>query len=222
MKADGGFAELMRNHPEFVSSLSCIVFDEAHCIIQWGRFREEYSELAQLRYQLPRIKFVFASATFAPLVLQQIKTSFGLVSGTYEHIRRSNNRPNIHLHVQKIMHPVSSLLDLGFLIPENWKEGDAPSPKFLILFNSIAEAVDAAKFLRRRLPPEVRDYISWFHSDMSSTFKEDEVEWLRKGEIWGLCTTDAFGLVSRTSHNWNHGSQHLYFSTRASTFQIFV
>ena len=46
MKADGGFSGLMRDHPEFVSLLSCIVFDEAHCIIQWGGFREQYSELA--------------------------------------------------------------------------------------------------------------------------------------------------------------------------------
>ncbi|KAJ7161557.1 hypothetical protein C8R46DRAFT_1037757 [Mycena filopes] len=30
--------------------------------------------------------------------------------------------------------------DLAFLIPENWKPGDPPPPKFLIFFDSIADS----------------------------------------------------------------------------------
>lgn len=166
MKAGGGFDGLL-SKPSFKNSLSCLIFDEAHCISQWGSFRPAYKEVSRLYLQLPDARFVFASATFSPPILDDIKSTFGLVPGSYEHIWRSNDRPNLHLSVRKIVHPITSYIDLAFLIPDGWKDGDPPPPKFLIFFNSIAEATDAGQFLRRRLPPTCRDKIGWFHSEMS-------------------------------------------------------
>lgn len=49
--------------------------------------------------------------------------------------------------------------------------------------------------LRKRLPSTIRYKISWFHSEMTEEYREQELEKLRKGEIWGICATDSFGMV---------------------------
>lgn len=190
MKPGGGFEKLFSS-PEFRTHLTCVIFDEAHCISQWGSFRAEYTEISRLRHQLPHTPMVFASATFSPLILSDIQMQFNLTAENTVHIRCPNDRPNVHITIRTIEHAIASYTDLAFLIPE----GQNVPQKFLIFFDSIGECVAAGSNLRSRLPPELRDKISWFHSEMSDKHKEAELERLRKGEIWGLCATDSFGLV---------------------------
>ena len=194
MKWGGGFEALFRD-VAFQARIMSVVFDEGHCITQWGSFRPEYSEISRLRYLLPETHFIFASATFSPLILNEIKSSFGLSHGNFIHIRRPNDRPNVHIGVRKIEHALSSYRDLAFLVPDGWREGNDAPHKFVAFFDSITETVEAGKFLRDRLPPEHRDKIVWFHSDMTEEHKAEALEKLRTGEIWGLCTTDSFGMV---------------------------
>ena len=186
------------NKDKFLERLKAVVFDEAHAIVQWGTFRPEYQELARLRYRLTEVPFIFASATLSISTLQDLKSLFGLTRDNLVEVHRSNYRPNIRVGVRKIEHPLDSYKDLSFFVPNGWKEGDPPPPKFVIFFDSIADAVHAGKYLRNRLPPEYRHKIKWFHADMSTPFKEAQLERLKNGEIWGLCATDSFGMV-RTS-----------------------
>ncbi|EKM49478.1 uncharacterized protein PHACADRAFT_106910, partial [Phanerochaete carnosa HHB-10118-sp] len=72
-----GFERLFKDL-SFHARILCVVFDEGHCISQWGAFGPEYSEISRLRYLLPESKFIFASATFSPLILDDIKKLFGL------------------------------------------------------------------------------------------------------------------------------------------------
>ena len=37
--------------------------------------------------------------------------------------------------------------------------------------------------------------VVWFHSGMSMQYKEETMEKLQKGEIWGIVCTDAAGMV---------------------------
>ncbi|KAI6000633.1 hypothetical protein EDD15DRAFT_2144358, partial [Pisolithus albus] len=62
--------------------------------------------------------------------------------------------------------------------------------------DNIPDSISAACALRRRLPRELTDKIKWFNSEMSTSFKEAELEKLTSGETWGLCTTTSFGMVS--------------------------
>ncbi|EKM49479.1 uncharacterized protein PHACADRAFT_106922, partial [Phanerochaete carnosa HHB-10118-sp] len=110
------------------------------------------------------------------------------------HVRQPNNWLNIHIGVQKIEHAVGSYLDLAFLVPSGWKEGDDSPCKFVAFFDSINEAMAAGEFLQRRLPLEHCEKILWFHSDMSDKFKAEALEKLRTREIWDLCATDSFGM----------------------------
>ncbi|KAF8415905.1 hypothetical protein L210DRAFT_3313175, partial [Boletus edulis BED1] len=84
--------------------------------------------------------------------------------------------------------------DLAFLIPDEWKNGDPSPPKFLVFFDDIQQAIQAAKFLRSRLPSQLRDKIKWFNADMTTTYKEKELKNLRSGETWGYCTMESFGM----------------------------
>lgn len=195
MKPNGNFEKLLKN-PLFTSRIISIVIDEAHCLTQWGEFRPEYRELGRLRYILPtNIPFMLASATLTNNTLKDTLRLLHMHSDNLVIICRSSDRPNIRIGVKKIQYALSSYVDLAFLIPKGWKVGDPPPPKFLIFFDDIQDAIGTANYLRSHLPPELRDKVKWLNSDMTSTFKDEELAQLISGESWGLCTTDSFGMV---------------------------
>lgn len=195
MQQDGGFERLWKKS-DFTNRLISLVWDEGHCASTWAGFRPEYKQVSRLRYLLPRtIPFVIVSATLPPAVLSDVMNNLQVSPKKCTIICRSNDQPNIHLVVREMKYPISSFKDLAFLIRENWKPGDPPPPKFLIFFDSIADSIEAAKFLRGRLPLEYRHTIKWFNSEMSSEFKDLESDGLKAGKIWGLSCTDSFGMV---------------------------
>ncbi|KAJ7078050.1 P-loop containing nucleoside triphosphate hydrolase protein [Mycena belliarum] len=195
MQQDGGFEKLWKK-PEFTRRLISIVWDEGHCISKWAGFRPEYKEVGRLRYLIPRdIPFVIVSATLPPAVLSDVMKTLQVSDKKVDIIRRSNDPPNIHLVVREMKYSMSSFKDLAFLIPDDWKPGDPLPPKFLIFFDSIADSVEAAKYLRSRLPLEYRHKIKWFNSEMSPEFKVAESDSLKAGISWGLNCTDSFGMV---------------------------
>ena len=111
-------------------------------------------------------------------------------------IRRNTDRPNIFLVVERMKHPANSYEDLAFIIKKNLGPGDELPPKFLVFFNSRAEAQAGTEFLRARLSPELRDKVKWFHSGMTDQFREEEMHALIIGELLGEGATDAAGMVS--------------------------
>ncbi|KAG2743118.1 P-loop containing nucleoside triphosphate hydrolase protein [Suillus brevipes Sb2] len=195
MKDRGGFERLLKN-PLFVSHLMGVVIDEAHCVSSWGEFRPEYKELGRLRFILPLdIPFLVTSATLSSSMLQDVTRLLHLQSGDkLVTIRRSIDRPNINIGVKPIQGTYQSFADLAFLIPDKWKLGDPPPPKFLVFFDNINNSIEAAKFLRSRLPQECQDKVKWFNADMTTHFKQDEVKNFTEGITWGFCTTESFGM----------------------------
>ena len=111
-------------------------------------------------------------------------------------MRRNMDRPNIFLVVECMKHPANSYEDLAFLIKKNLGPGDEPPPKFLVFFNSRAEAQAGAEYLRARISPELRDKVKWFHSGMTDKFCEEEMHALIISESFGEGSTDAAGMVS--------------------------
>lgn len=116
---------------------------------------------------------------------------------------RSNDHSNVHICVREMLYPAKSYLDLAFLIPEKPPPGGWSNwlmPKFVIFFDNISDSMGAAKFLRARLPPELQHMVKWFNANMSAEFREVEGLKLKDGDIWGLCCTDSFGMVSVHIH----------------------
>lgn len=191
---DGIFDKLWKVD-EFTSRVISVIWDEGHCVSTWADFRPEYKNAGRVRHLMPKhIPFYITSATLPPLVLGDVTEQLHVRRSNLETFERSNDRPNIAICVRKMVHPAKTFLDLVFLFPEHPPPGWKP-PKFLIFFDSIAESVAAANWIRARLPPEHRDKIKWFNSQMSETFRDVEALKLKEGETFGLCCTDSFGMV---------------------------
>jgi superfamily II DNA helicase RecQ len=198
VKRNGGFERLLHKK-KFAERLISFIFDEAHCINIWASFQKDLGEMGLLCMiaLCIDVPLIAASATLPTLVLNDIIDSLQLRITNLEIIRQPSTRPNIHLAVLPICSPLKTYQDLRFVL-NGWKPGDEPPPKFLIFFDDIHDAVEACQSLWAHLPRAFRNKIKWFNSEMSNVFKVDELAALRQGDIWGLCTTDSFGMVCNT------------------------
>ncbi|KAJ3551071.1 hypothetical protein NMY22_g23 [Coprinellus aureogranulatus] len=181
----------------FTSKILNFIFDEAHCISKWGKFRNEYLKVGSLRYLIPeRIPFYVTSATLPAAVLHDVVSLLQLRRNETEYIMRSNERPEIAIMVNHLQYSVGSFQDLGFLVSEskNWKDNDPLPKKFIVFFDDIKDTEKAAEFLQRQLPDQLKGKIRYFHATMTQKYRQETLELLRKGEIWGICATDAFGM----------------------------
>ncbi|KIK13383.1 hypothetical protein PISMIDRAFT_119019, partial [Pisolithus microcarpus 441] len=102
----------------------------------------------------------------------------------------------------KIKYSLNSYADLSFLIPPSWKDGDPLPPKFLIFFDDIQDAINAAQYLCQCLPPGLQDKIKWFNANMTTTYKDLEVANFVSGEMLGFTTTESFGMVSHPENGF--------------------
>ena len=191
---------------KFRKNVDRVCIDEAHCITQWGKdFRSSYLRLSNLYHMLgDDVPFFLTSATLRHNVLVEIMKVLG-VSDSIPVKRRSNDRPNIHLCVRPMEHTLGSCFDIAFLVPldaqiDNREWIEANISPFLLYCNSHADTLKTARFLRTRLPAVARNRIVWYHSGMSEAFKEEVVDAFEAGQIWGVCCTDACGMVSVTVH----------------------
>jgi superfamily II DNA helicase RecQ len=165
-----------------------IVLDEAHVIKEWGgTFRTDYLKLGPLRYRFRRmIPYNAGSATVGNEMESELTKNLHLRKDSLAIMCRNTDRPNIFLVVERMKHPANSYEDLAFLIKKNLGPGDRPPLKFLVFFNSRAEAQAGAEW----------DKVKWFHSGMTDEFREEEMHALIISESFGEGSTDAAGIVS--------------------------
>ncbi|KAH9929411.1 P-loop containing nucleoside triphosphate hydrolase protein [Fomitopsis serialis] len=169
MKVGGGFEDLW-NDEGFTSRIMSIVFDEAHCISTWKSFRQDYKNIDRLRYLLPHVPFVLATATLPGEMQREIMKTLQIRADRCTVIRRSNNRPNVHIEVRRIKHSLSGYEDLDFLVlPRTERAAGDLIPKFLVFFDNIDDC-------------------------MSEQFREDDLAAFNASNLYGLCSTDSFGM----------------------------
>ncbi|KAJ3768391.1 P-loop containing nucleoside triphosphate hydrolase protein [Lentinula raphanica] len=179
------------------SRLLYVVFDEAHCVSQWGStFRNQYLHVGNIRYLLPSdIPFFVTSTTLPPNILADVSDILRLRSGDrFACFQDSNDRSNIHLAIRGLKYPIHSYKDLAFLIPSDFQFDKSPPPKFLIFFDNTTACEDAIHYLRSLLPQEYQDRIKYFHATMTTHYREETFEEFQKREVWGMAVTDAFGM----------------------------
>jgi len=208
MKEGGGFERLFRK-PHFASRLVAVIIDEAHCVKLWSSFRKQYQDLGRLRHLFSdRVHFGIVSATLPAAVFTDVISLLGIAKKDLHTIQLSNDRSNVALVVRKMKYPANTYMDLDFLVRDTGSDSLADTEnsggprlprrheKFVIFFDNKNEAIAAGDYLRSRLPTDQRHKTIWFMSDMSREFKDDGVEALATGKIWGICSTDSFGMVS--------------------------
>lgn len=180
---------------DFTKRLLNFIFDEGHCISQWSSFRSEYTHLGALRYLIPEdVPFYIASATLPLPILLDIIETLHLRLDKTEQILHSNDRPEVSIMVRGLIFPLKGFQDLRFLIPGDFTEGDNVD-SFIVFFDSKQDAEAACKAMRKDLPRGSYRKLQWFHSDISQEEREVLCEKMRAGEIFGLFSTDAFGMV---------------------------
>lgn len=199
VQRDGLCKKLLWSNKSFMSKVFNIVFDEGHCISQWGStFRPEYKSVGMLWFITPGIPFYVTSATIPHLMLQDIKDTLHIPSSSLL-FQRSNDRHNIAFCVKKIQHPISSFEDLAFLVPTSWAERDHAPRKFMVFFDSKRKAEAASTFLRNRMPETLKHKVKWFYAGMTELFRREELQSFTEGDLWGLGMTDVGGMVWHTS-----------------------
>lgn len=200
VEQDFRFRTYLWNSASFCKLVQRLVFDEAHCVMDWGGFRPAYLRMCFLRLLLPHATFLAMTATLTPTMASELKRHLGLFD--VELVRRSNDRCNIVPIVRGMRHTVHSLHDLAFLIPLGLTSASPPPPKFMLFMNSRDLCLKAGQFLRARLPANLQGHVIWVHSDMSSGFNERAMVKLREATIYGVVCTDVAGMVS-PNHNLN-------------------
>jgi ATP-dependent DNA helicase RecQ len=117
------------------SRVSCIVFDEAHCLSEWGEdFRPEYREMAQLR-SFFKVPILAITATSTKKVKDDIISILQLKTEETDIVSKSPDRQNIILSCfKKQQKPYED--DLSFLV-DHIKSNGKNSKKIIIYCRSI-------------------------------------------------------------------------------------
>ncbi|KAG8725193.1 hypothetical protein FRC09_006429 [Ceratobasidium sp. 395] len=189
---DERFRKYLWNSQQFRDRVTRVVFDEAHCVLEWGDFRPAYRRLCFLPAMLSNATFLALSATLTPLMITELTRLLGLHD--VKVVRRSNDRRNITPIVRRMKYTIKSLHDITFLIPLGLTRDSPAPPKFMLFMRSKKLCERAAKVLRSRLPLELQDRVVWVHAEMSSGFNERAMEKLRAGELFGVVCTDVAGM----------------------------
>jgi superfamily II DNA helicase RecQ len=180
----------------FTERLLYVVIDEAHLVTGWAAFRGGYPNLYRLRAFVPRtIPFLVPSATLRDSDITSVMESLRMLPDSTIKILRSNDRPDLRWGSRFMEHPASSFRDLDFVLR---REPGKPPDRFLVFFDTTDETVEAVLALRQLLPKEDHLKIRWFNSSMSDEYRAQCVKDFEDGKIWGMCTTDAYGIVRRT------------------------
>lgn len=187
--------ELFRTQ-RVASTLLCFVLDEGHCVSQWASFRQHYKNLGDLHYTIPgNIPFYIASATLPSNMLDEIIDTLNLKEAAPTKILYSNDRPEISLSVKVMVNKANSYHDLDFLIPNDFSDRSLMPRKFLVFFDNTTETREAILHLRKRMPLARQYEIKWFNSTLTMEGRKEILDEFRVSKVWGLCCTDAFGMV---------------------------
>ena len=162
-------------------TLSLLVIDEAHCIVQWGPdFRPEYLLLGAIREKLgsPLTLMLTATADHATKgeIAKQLRTTPTVVT-------ESLDRPNIFLDVEPVANDAAKRERLLALVTQLVFPG-------VIYFSSKQLATDMAQWLRDQTGLAVAAY----HAGLSSEDRFKIQQQFMQGDLAVICATSAFGM----------------------------
>ncbi|KAH7918225.1 P-loop containing nucleoside triphosphate hydrolase protein [Leucogyrophana mollusca] len=168
---DGRFQTLFKS-TKFTDKLFNVTLDEGHCVSEWGdSFRTEYGDLRKLRWLLPsHVMFHVTSATMPLHILRDVQRKLHMQGNKVVKIIRPNDRPNIHIVVEKLESSLKSMKDLDRIL--NLSDG-CPSTPFMVFVNERDDSERLAKYIHKSVPANLRE---------------------KNGDIWGIFCTDAAGM----------------------------
>ena len=163
-------------------NISMIVFDEVHCLSQWGHdFRPDYKRVAEsVKENFNNIQVVALTATLTEKAQEDIVSILKLKDPFIS--KSSFDRKNIYLGIKKFWTIYGKFKFLKDLINN--------SHKTLIYCSSRLETEKMSK----KLLNEEGLKTSFYHAGCSSNFRKDVQEKFKTGDINCLFATTAFGM----------------------------
>jgi len=158
-----------------------LVFDEAHCISQWGKtFRQAYWEAARLALDLKPIRLTALTATMDDVIEQDVaKILFR--NQYYTKVVRVPDRPNITYEVWRG-------LSRQILLRQALQTAQRP---LIIFVSSRIGTVNVARIASRSIPAEL---IRIYHAGLTREEKTTIESWFFQSDDGVLVTTCAYGM----------------------------
>ncbi|KAF8594836.1 P-loop containing nucleoside triphosphate hydrolase protein [Ceratobasidium sp. AG-I] len=203
MLTSSKFSALLKN-TRFVDRIKTVVIDECHLSDEWKEFRGAYQDIKRLRNRLPsRIAWLALSGTISPEEFPALSLGLGFLSGQYELVRESVDRPNIKYVLRILRHATSghSMLDFSWLIPREMTDIDE-IPITIVFVNTISHGHKLRTYLTSLLPSHITGrsrthLVRGYHGMSTSKYRKESVAALRAGNETRIlvCTdTGAFGI----------------------------
>ncbi len=200
-------------------ALEYLVFDEAHCIDQWGYdFRPDYLRALEktVKAHAKQTPLLFFSATLTAATEKEIRKALGVVGCSRELVKvpaRSTSPVQEYIEI----HPQKVTGRLGGRSPD-WESRLHAIRQVLLDWRPVGERTRSALvvFTRTRRQAEVvcaeltrsTDLrIDYFHAGRGPAIRVSVYERLRDGELDLLVATKAFGMGMDIGHL--HGVIHL-------------
>ncbi|MFD1455728.1 RecQ family ATP-dependent DNA helicase [Levilactobacillus lanxiensis] len=162
-------------------TISLLVIDEAHCIVQWGPdFRPEYLLLGAIREKLNRPLTLMLTATAGKQTRQEIAKQ---LRSTPQVVTESVNRPNIFLDVENVADEATKQARLLDLVKHLQRPG-------VIYFSSKQQASDTALWLQQTA--EVR--AAAYHAGLDAEDRFKIQQQFMADQLDVICATSAFGM----------------------------
>ncbi|TFK20869.1 P-loop containing nucleoside triphosphate hydrolase protein, partial [Coprinopsis marcescibilis] len=172
-----------------------VIMNDSKFQFEWGNdFRPDYADLGRLRWILPsHVHFHVVSATMPDSTLADVKKKLQMKDSETVIIRRSNDRPNVHITVEEMKFSAASAKDVERILRTHvWSV--SPPPSFMVFANARRETERGVESAWENLPDDMRKKIIWFHAGMSDKFWRESIERIRKGEVYGGWFTDCGGM----------------------------
>ncbi|CAA6824818.1 MAG: ATP-dependent DNA helicase RecQ [uncultured Sulfurovum sp.] len=189
--------------------LEYAVFDEAHCISQWGQeFRPDYLNAARKIADLsanPNIEFkiLLFSATISEQVFKQIKTLMPTIK-TVEGADMNYNPIRDHIGIRFNRNVEDGDDNRLLAVARYLKKGifDETKSKAIIFINSRKKTEEATIQMPKALEEVYRndggcsfkDKIGFYHAGMDKEDRKDVYDSFKKGKLVILFATKAFGM----------------------------
>ncbi len=206
-----GFVNALQQRLEHDKGLEYVIFDEAHCISQWGQeFRPDYRnailECSKLKERFD-IKLCLLSATVTAQIEEDIRTFLPDIRRMGQAVEDYNPiRQHIGIAFKLTDHEDERRIDeiCSYIID---KQIDFAKSRMIIFCRTQRQCEEVCASLAQRfknidspLLNEVSDHIGFFHAGMDSD-QRNETYKLFKGhennvnsELYILCATKAFGM----------------------------
>ena len=198
-----GFRNALELRMEADDGLEYIIFDEAHCISQWGLdFRPEYLSTAltcaKMAERFPETRIELFSATVTGQVKDDIEKIIRPVTGVGTDEPYNPVRNHIGMQFRTTADTIEGRTETLFEEIEG-SGFDPEKSRMLVFSRTRSDASDACDLLKEKLKTSSRyaaiaEKVGYYHAGMDAEDRTEAFDKFHDGEYVILIATKAFGM----------------------------